>query len=96
MPRVMCIICRRVFAHPSGTGTSSMQDPNQSTACQKSRKFNGFDSGGSCALDVLELLQKGTQTGNRHKIFDLVTPAGFHQQDLEEYFLKAFLATNPH
>ena len=94
MPRVMCIICRRVLAHPIGRGTSSMHDNNQSVACQKSRKFNGFDSGGSCALDVLELLRKGTKTGNKCKIIDLVTPAGFHQQDFEEYFLKAFLATN--
>ena len=94
MPLVMCIICRKVLAHPSGTGTRSMHDHKQSAACQKSRKFNGFDSGGSCALDVLELLRKGTKTGNRRKIIDLVTPAGFHQQDFEEYFLKAFLATN--
>ena len=71
-----------------------MHDHNQSAACQKSRKFNGFDSGGSCALDVLELLRKGTKTGNRRKIIDLVTPARFHQQDFDEYFLKAFLATN--
>jgi len=40
------------------------------------------------------LLQKGTKTGNRRRIIDLATPAGFNQHDFEEYFLKAFLATN--
>jgi len=28
-PRVMCIMCRKVLAHPSGTGTSSMHDHNR-------------------------------------------------------------------
>jgi len=39
-------------------------------------------------------LQKGTKTGNRRRIIDLATPAGFNQHDFEEYFLKAFTATN--
>jgi len=39
--RVMCIMCRKVLAHPSGTGTSSMHDHNRSSACLKSRKING-------------------------------------------------------
>ena len=95
-PRVMCIICRKVLAHPSGTGTSSMHDHNKSSACQKSRKFNGFDAGSSPAsgTDVLTLLQKGTKTGNRRRIIDLETPMEFKQHIFEEYFLKAFLATN--
>jgi len=42
---------------------------------------------------VLTLLQKGTKTGNRRRIIDLATPAGFNQHDFEEYFLKVFLAT---
>jgi hypothetical protein len=39
-------------------------------------------------------LQKRTKTGNRHRIIDLATPAGFNQHDFEEDLLKAFLATN--
>ena len=39
-------------------------------------------------------MQKETKTGNRHRIIDLATPAGFNQYDFEEYFLKVFLATN--
>jgi len=39
-------------------------------------------------------LQKGTKTGNRRRIIDLATPAGFKEHDLKEYFLKALLATN--
>jgi len=39
-------------------------------------------------------LQKGTKSGNRRRIIDLATPAGFNQHDFEEYFLKAFVATN--
>jgi len=45
-------------------------------------------------IDVLILLQKDTKTGNSRRIIDLATPAGFNQHDFEEYFLKAFLATN--
>jgi len=95
-PRVMCIVCRKVLAHPSGTGTSSMHDHNRSSACLKSRKINGYDgrAGSPPGIDVLTLLQKGTKTGNRRRIIDLATPAGFNQHDFEEYFLKAFLATN--
>jgi len=43
-PRVMCIMCRKVLAHPSGTGTSSMHDHNRSSPCQKSRKFHGYET----------------------------------------------------
>ena len=95
-PRVMCIMCRKVLAHPSGTGTSSMHDHNRSSACLKSRKINGYDgrAGSPLGIDVLTLLQKGTKTGNRRRIIDLATPAGFNQHDFEEYFLKAFLAMN--
>jgi len=95
-PRVMCIMCRKVLAHPSGTRTSSMHDHNRSSACLKSRKINGYDGRAGCLLgiDVLTLLQKGTKTGNRHRIIDLATPAGFNQHEFEEYFLKVFLATN--
>jgi len=95
-PRVMCIMCRKVLAHPSGTGTSSMHDHNRSSACLKSRKINGYDgrAGSPLGIDVLTLLQNGTKTGNRHRIIDLATPAGFNQHDFKEYFLKAFLATN--
>ena len=95
-PRVMCIMCRKVLAHPSGTGTSSMHDHNRSSACQKSRKFHGYETqtGSPGSTDVLTLLQRGTKTGNRRRIIDLATPAGFNQRDFEEYFLKAFLATN--
>ena len=39
-PRVMCIMCRKVLAHPSGAGTSSMHDHNRSSACVNSRKIN--------------------------------------------------------
>ena len=61
-PRVMCIMCRNVLAHPSGTGTSSMHDRNTSSACLKSRKINGYDgrAGSPLGMDVLTLLQKGT------------------------------------
>jgi len=45
-------------------------------------------------LDILTVLQKGTKTGNRCRIIDLATPAGFKQHDFEEYLLNAFLATN--
>jgi len=95
-PRVMCIMCRKVLAHLSGTGTSSMHDHNRSSACLKSRKINGYDrrAGSPPGIDVLTLLQKGTKTGNRRRIIDLATPAGFNQHDFEEYFLIAFLATN--
>ena len=95
-PRVMCIMCRKVLAHPSGTGTSSMHDHNRSSSCLKSRKINGYDGRGGSPLgiDLLTLLQKGTKTGNRRRIFDLATPAGFNQHNFEEYFLKACLARN--
>jgi len=95
-PRVMCIMCRKVLAHPSGTGNSSMHDHNRSSACLKSGKINGYDgpAGSPLGIDVLTLLQKRTKTGNRRRIIDVVTPAGFKQHDLEEYFLKPFLAPN--
>jgi len=72
-PRVTCIMCRKVLAHPSGTGTSSMHDHNRSSAWLKSRKINGYDglAGSLLAIDVLTLLQKGTRTGNRRRIIDL-------------------------
>jgi len=94
--RVMCIMCRKVLAHPSGTGTSSMHDHIKSSACLKSRKINRYDgrTGSPLGIEVLTLLQKGTKSGNRRRIIDLATPAGFNQHDFEEYFLKAFLATN--
>jgi len=95
-PRVMCLMCRNVLADPSGTGTSSMHDHNRSCACLKSRKINGYDgrAGSPLGIDVLTLLQKGTKSGNRRRIIDLATPAGFNQHDCEEYFLKGFLAMN--
>jgi len=78
--RVMCILCRKVLAAPSGTGTSSMHDHNRSSACLKSRKINGYDrrAGSPLGIDVLMLLQNGTKTGNRRRIIDLATPAGFN------------------
>jgi len=95
-PRVMCIMCRKVLAHPSRTGTSSMYDHNTSSACQKSREFHGYETqtGSPGSRDVLTLLQRGNKTGNRRRIINLATPAGFNQRDFEEYFLNAFLATN--
>jgi len=95
-PRVMGIMCRKVLAHPSGTGTSLMHDHNRSSACLKSTKINGYDrrAGSLLGIAILMLWQKGTKTGNRHRIIDLATPAGFNQHDFEEYFLKAVLATN--
>jgi len=96
MPRVMCIMCRKVLAHPSGTGTSSMHDHNRSSACLKSRNINGYDgrAGSPLGIQVLTLLPKGTKTGNRRRIIDLATPGGFNQDHFQEYFLKAFLAMN--
>jgi len=96
MPRVMCIMCRKVLAHPSGTGTSSVHDHNRFSDCLKSRKINRYDgqAGSPLGIDVLMLLQKRTKTGNRRRIIDLVTPAGFKQPHFEEYFLKACLGTN--
>jgi len=96
MPRVMCIMCRKLLAHPSGTGTSSMHDHNRSSTCPKSRKINRYEglAGSPLGLDVLTLLHKGTKTGIRRRIIDLATPAGFNQDDFEAYFLKAFSATN--
>jgi len=95
-PRVMCFMCRKVLAHPTGTVTSSMHNHNRSCACLKSRKINGYDgrAGSRLGIEVLKLLQKGTKTGNRRRIIDLATPAGFNQHDFEENFLKALLATN--
>jgi len=51
-------------------------------------------AGGPLGIDVLTLLQKGPETGNRRRIIDLAILAGLNQHDVEEYFLKAFLATN--
>jgi len=85
-PRVMSIMCRKVLAHPSGTGTSSMHDHNRSSACQKSRKFHAYETqtGSPGSTDVLTLLQRGTKAVNRRRIIDLATPAGFNQRDFEE------------
>jgi len=96
MARVMCIMCRKVLAHPTHSGTSSMHDHNWSFACLKSRISNRYDgrTGSSLGIAVLRLFQKGTKTGNLCRIIDLATQAGFNQHDFEEYFLKAFLAMN--
>jgi len=96
LPRVMCIMCRKVLAHPSGTGTSSMHDHYRSSACLKSTKINGYDgrAGSPFGIEGLTVLQKRTKTGNRRRIIDLATPARSNQHDFEQYFLKAFLATN--
>ena len=95
-PRVMSIMCRKVLAHPSGPGTSSMHYHNRSSGCLKSRMINGYDgrAGSLLGIDVLTLLQKGTKTRNRRWIINLATPAGFKRHDFDEYYLKAFLATN--
>jgi len=71
-----------------------MHDHNRSSAYLQLRKIIGYDgrAGSPLGIDVLMLLQKGTKTGNRHRIIDLATPAGFNQHDFEEYFLKVFLA----
>jgi len=92
----MCIMCRKVLTHPSGTGTGSMHDQNMFSPCLKSRKINEYDGWAASRLgiDVLKLLQKGTKTGNRRRIIDLATPAGFNQNDFKEYYFKAFLVTN--
>ena len=54
----MCIIGRKVLAHPSGMGTSSMHDHTRSSACLKSGKINGYDgrAGSPLGIDVLTLL----------------------------------------
>jgi len=94
-PQVMCIMCRKDLAHPSGMGTSAMHDHYRSSGCLKARKINGYDRrAGSALIDPLTLLQKGSKTGNRHWIIDLATPPGFNQHDFEEYFLKMLFATN--
>ena len=95
-PRVMCIMCKKVLAHPSGPGTSSMHHNNSSSASLQSRKVKRYDGRARSPLgiDVLTLLQKGTKTGNRRRIIDLATPGGFNQHDCEVYCLKAFLAMN--
>jgi len=41
-PLVMCIMCRQVLGHQSGTGTSSMHDHNRSSACLKSKMITGY------------------------------------------------------
>jgi len=89
-------MCRKVLAHPSSMGTSSMHDHDRSSACLKSRKIKEYDgwAGSLLGIDILTPLQKGTKTGNRHRIIDLATPPGFNQHDFEEYCLKAFLAMN--
>jgi len=91
----MCIMCRKVLAHTSGTATSTMQDHNRSSACLKWRKIKEYDgwAGSLLCIDILTLLQKGTKTGNRRRIIDLAKPGGFKQQDFKEYFPKAFVAT---
>jgi len=79
-PQVMCIMCRKVLADPSGMGTSSMHDHNRSSTCLKSRKINGYDrrAGSLLGIYILTLLQKGTKTGNRRRIIDLAMPSGFN------------------
>jgi len=74
-PRVMCIMCRKVLAHPSGKGTSSMNDHNKSSACLKSRRIKVYDgrAGSPLGIEVLTQLPKGTKTGNRRRIIDLAT-----------------------
>jgi len=74
-PRVMCILCRKVLARPSGTGTSLIHDHNRSSACLKSRKINGYDGGAGSLLGigVLTRLQNRTKTGNRLRIIDVAT-----------------------
>jgi len=73
-----------------------MHDNNRSFACLKSTKINGYDAGAGSPLgiDIPTLLQNGNKMGNRHRIMDLATSAGFNQHDLEEDFLKAFFAMN--
>jgi len=73
-----------------------MHDHNRFSGGLKSRKINRYDgrAGSPLAGDVLTLLQKETKTGNKCRIIDLATPAGFNQHDFEEYFLKVFLARN--
>ena len=73
-----------------------MQDHNTSSPGLKLRKINGYDgrAGSPLGIDILTLLQKGTKTGNRRRIIDLATQAGFNHHDFKEYFLKAVLATN--
>jgi len=95
-PQVMCIMCRKVLAYRSGTGTSSIHDHNRSSACLKSRNINRYDgrAGRLLGIDGRTLLQKGTKTRNMCRIINLATPAGFNQHDFEEYFPKVFLATN--
>jgi len=95
-PRVLCIMGRKVVTHPSGTGTNSMHDNNRASASLKLRKINRYDgrAGSPLGIDVLTLLPKVTKTGNRLRIIDLATPAGFNHHDFEEYFLKVCLATN--
>ena len=63
-PRVCGIMCRKVLAHPSGSGTSSMHDYNRSSPCLKSRKINGYEGrpGSPLGIDILTQLQKGTKT----------------------------------
>ena len=60
-PRIMCIMGRKVLAHPSGTGTSSIHDYNRSSACLKSGKINRYDgrAGSPLGIDILTQLQKG-------------------------------------
>jgi len=96
MLRVMCIMCRKVLAHPGGTETSSVDDHYRSSACLKSRKSNRYDgpAGSPLGIDILPLLEKETKTGNRCRIIDLATPGGFNTRDFEEYLLKAFVITN--
>jgi len=95
-PRVMCIMCRTVLAHASGTGTSLIHDYNRSSTCVKAREITRYDGRARrlLGIDVLTLLQKVPETRNRPRIIDLATPAGFNQHDFKEFFLKAFLPTN--
>ena len=60
-PRVICILCRKVLAHPGSTGTSSMHDHNRSSACLKSGRINRYDwrAGSPLAIAV------PTRIGNR-------------------------------
>jgi len=73
-----------------------MHDPNRSSAGLRLTKIKRYDgrAGTRLGIDVLRLLPKGTKTGNRRRISDLATQAGFNYHDFEEYFHKAVVAMN--
>jgi len=63
-----------------------MHDHNRSSTGLQSRQINVYDgrAGSQLGIDVLTVLQKGTKTGDRHRIINLATPAGFNRHDFEE------------